>query len=244
MAKTQLYITGNSSGIGKALVEFALKQTDFLTTGISRRGLNLQHENYKSLQVDLADFAKLNSIKFDLSDTNYAVLINNAGVIEPIQNVGKQSNESIFQLHAVNTIAPQVLCNAFINEIKNSKGLEKALILNISSGAAHKSISGWTTYSSSKAALDQYSKVLSHELIEYGFDFVKVYSIAPGVVDTEMQSVIRSKSKNEFSSIDYFKDLKASNALTSAEIVAEKIFKLILGDYMPQNVVCSVREFN
>ena len=240
---TQIFITGDSSGIGKALVEHALLKESVQITGISRRGLPIIASNYSSIQVDLSAPHELLNINFALSKATKAVLINNAGTIHPIGNSGTLNSSEIYKLHVVNTIAPQVLCNAFIQAVKKQRHLESALVLNISSGAAHKSISGWTTYSSSKAAMNQYSKVLSSELAEAGLNHIKVYSIAPGVVDTEMQGVIRSKSEKEFRAVNYFKELKMNSELTSSNLVAEKLFKIINAEYTPNDVVCSIRDF-
>lgn len=240
---TQIFITGDSSGIGKALVYQALNNKSTKVTGISRRGLPLTDSNYNRIKVDLSSINELLSVDFSLEGVTKAILINNAGTINPIGYSGSLNSADIHKLHIVNTVAPQILCNAFIQSVKKQQHLESALILNVSSGAANKSISGWTAYSSSKAALNQYSIVLNSELAEAGFNHVKVYSIAPGVVDTEMQSVIRSKSEQDFSAVNYFKELKTNGDLVSPSLVAEKLFKIINEEYIPNDVICSVRDF-
>ena len=54
-----------------------------------------------------------------------------------------------------------------------------------------------------------------------------MYSIAPGVVDTEMQEVIRKSNEVDFSRYQHFVELKATNSLTSPEEVAEKYLYIL-----------------
>lgn len=66
-------------------------------------------------------------------------------------------------------------------------------IINISSAAARHPVAGMTAYSASKAALDQFTRVLALEGAPYGITTLGVY---PGVVDTQMQKESRNLSPN------------------------------------------------
>ena len=70
----------------------------------------------------------------------------------------------------------------------------KGRVLHISSGAAHQALEGCLSYCCSKAALFQVMRCLDQELAPSG---VRVSSAMPGVVDTPMQSHLRSKATRE-----------------------------------------------
>jgi benzil reductase ((S)-benzoin forming) len=59
----------------------------------------------------------------------------------------------------------------------------------------------------------------------------KVYSVAPGVIDTDMQIQIRSTNENAFSSLENFQNLKSENKLETPERIALKLDKLLSFDY-------------
>ncbi len=55
----------------------------------------------------------------------------------------------------------------------------------------------------------------------------RIFSVAPGVIDTKMQDKIRSSSASDFSSLDNFVDLKKSNSLRSADDVALSLIEAL-----------------
>mgnify|MGYP003917472863 CR=1 FL=1 len=72
-----------------------------------------------------------------------------------------------------------------------------------------------TPHGASKAVLDRFSETLYLEEKEKG-RAIRVFSIAPGVIDTEMQNAIRASQAEDFSSLETFKGLKLNNELQSA----------------------------
>jgi benzil reductase ((S)-benzoin forming) len=135
------------------------------------------------------------------------------------------SAENIIDAVHVNTIAPIILTSAFIRLTENWTGEKK--VINISSGAAQNPYYGWTIYCATKAALDMLTKTVATEqnTIENG---VKIMSIHPGVVDTDMQAKIRKHTKEEFMDIDRFLTLKSSGSLVDPKVVAEQIMGIDL----------------
>jgi benzil reductase ((S)-benzoin forming) len=99
---------------------------------------------------------------------------------------------------------------------------QKITILNISSGAATRAIPGWASYCASKAALDRFSETIYLEEKEKGRN-IRVFSLAPGVIDTDMQSTIRSADAQDFSSLETFQNLKLNKELISSQEIAEKL---------------------
>jgi benzil reductase ((S)-benzoin forming) len=229
---TKVYVTGVSRGLGKAVAEKFLNE-GYTVIGIGRSS-DIQHEQYSFQSCDLNLTSDLENIQFDFSSEKI-ILINNAGQIGHIQRISDQEQPDFEEVLRVNTLAPMVLSWACLH---HSTGAVK--IANISSGAATRAIPGWAAYCASKAALDRFSETLQLEENEKGRD-VKVWSVAPGVIDTAMQEKIRSASATNFSSLDTFLDLKKNDELTDPQVAADKLFRLIVHEDIGR-VVCSLRE--
>lgn len=218
------FITGTSSGIGFALVAQLLKQENTKVYGISRRQ-KFTDSNYTHTAIDLGSVDEVNAFDFPvLAEADKIVLINNAGQIGDIKPIGKAENNAIAFLMNVNVTAPAILMNNFISRYADEKA--EKIILNVSSGAGKSAIEGWAPYCASKAAVDLLS-LTTFEEQKRAENPVKVYSIAPGVVDTEMQVEIRNSNETDFSRHAHFVELKAKNELTSPAEVAEKYIRII-----------------
>jgi len=100
-----------------------------------------------------------------------------------------------------------------------------ARIINISSGAGRRPISGWSAYCASKAALDMATRVVALEAQSRRRP-VEAVSLAPGVVDTDMQGEIRGMEPAQFADVERFRAMKAEGALRTAEDVAADILRL------------------
>lgn len=218
------FITGSSSGIGKALVEELIKFPGNFVIGMSRRNF-LANDQFEHQFIDLSKAEDVRTFQFPaLKQAKQIVLINNAGTLGDIKHVGKQSDENIIDSIMVNFTSAAVLMNKFIKTYA-AQSCAKCII-NLSSGAADSPYDGWANYCSSKAALNMYTQVI-HEEQKMHDNPVKIYAIAPGVVDTLMQDQIRQVDESSFSRIDKFKQLKANNELYQAEDVAKKLHELI-----------------
>ncbi len=114
-------------------------------------------------------------------------------------------------------------------------------IINISSGAGRHPIESWSTYCASKAALDMFSNVLNNEQ-EITNDGFKVFSVAPGIIDTKMQDEIRTANFNDFNGVNRFKDLKSNNQLSSPQEIAEQIIYIINNQSKFNNILLDVRD--
>lgn len=239
------FITGTSSGIGKALAEQLLLREDVRVYGISRTS-GINHPNYQHIFTDLSDAAQLNQLyplfKKVYQQTDSVYLINNAAVIEPIRYAGDFSEQAIQQFIQVNLNTPVQLINAFLN-IPDTD-FQKRVILNVSSGAATKVIDGWSLYGSTKAALDHFSLHIAKELQIKGEGKTTVFSIAPGVVDTPMQEKIRNTAEENFSTVDRFNQLKQHNELVSASIISEKYIRILDQPLDFPNVIFSLRDIS
>jgi benzil reductase ((S)-benzoin forming) len=121
----------------------------------------------------------------------------------------------------LNLTAAAVLSNKFLKQTQTLNCPKT--IVNISSGAGRNPYDGWATYCSTKAGLDMFSMSVAKELNLNGNSATRIFSIAPGVIDTQMQEEIRNTEEAKFSSVQRFKNLHEDNQLLSAEFVAKKI---------------------
>ncbi len=233
------YITGTSQGIGKALAEQALQIEGSIVFGLSRT-CTITHKNYNHLNIDLSQVDEVLNLSFTKHSKSYkVVLINNAGIIGDVKPIGELTNESIVKVFNLNTICPAILTNKFIHCYKDSDA--QIVIINISSGAGRHSIESWGTYCASKAAVDMFSQV---NQAESGFDNAKlrVFSIAPGIVDTNMQQQIRGVDSKDFPHLEKFIGYKIKGQLTSTEVVANKILEVVDKPERYNDVLLDVRQ--
>lgn len=241
MKKSLLILTGHTKGLGNAILGRFLHLENTQVIAISRTGLEIQHPNLTEVHLDLSDLAGLEAHLpkiFPTGDFEEVMLVNNAGWIGEVKPVGKLHPKGIRKVMNLNLLAPMILTNAFAKAYSEVKG--RKVICNISSGAAHKPLSGWGEYCSSKAGLAMFSQVAAKELSDSGF---RVFSLAPGIVDTEMQAEIRAADESDFPALDRFKSYKESNQLSSAAAVAEKIFYLLAHPELFPEVLQDVRNF-
>ena len=234
------FITGTSKGIGYNLAIQLLDNDNNYVFGISRSN-SINHINFSHISIDFSNIDRVRNFEFTLPEnTSKIILINNAGIIGEIKQIGKLNNDSIVDTYNINTISPSILMNKFVSKFQNVD-VEK-IILNISSGAGRHSISSWATYCATKSALDMFSQVIYDEQKQIKKEFaVKIYSIAPGIVDTPMQNKIREATNDDFSIVNQFIDYKEKGLLTSPVEVAEKLISFLNNSNKYKEVIYDIR---
>lgn len=239
------YISGTSSGIGRALALRLLERTDTHVTGISR-SCTIQHTRYEHIYADLSDPPQVARVcvafqkQYEKSDKLY--LINNSGAIDPIQYAQSYSEADIQRLMQVNLIASIQLISAFLKIPQND--YSSRVILSVSSGAGTKVTDGWSLYGAAKAGLDHFSSHVAKELELSGEKTTHIFSIAPGVVDTPMQQKIRETAPESFSTIDRFIELHASDQLVAPEEIARKYCMILDAPERFPQVLFSLRDIS
>lgn len=218
------YVTGTSRGIGKAICEELLNRENTFVYGISRNN-TIEHKNYQHISLDLNDLDRVKEFTFgNHPDAEKIVLINNAGILGHVSQVGNLYTEKIINSYTINLISPSILINQFLNQYQDHEA--ERIILNTSSGAAQHTIPSWSTYCATKAGLEMFARVIEDE--QQDFDNpVKVYSIAPGVVDTEMQDEIREVDPGNFRELDRFVKLKKDGQLVNPKDVGKKFVDIM-----------------
>lgn len=237
---TALYIvTGASKGIGEALAN--------QLEAANHQVLRLARTNPKSLSnlitVDLtnssASIAAMSDwLKPRLDNASSVTLINNAGTVEPMGVVGKIDESALTQALMLNVGAVISLTNAFVALTDEFKG--QKFVMNISSGAGRNAYEGWGVYCATKAAVDRFTEVLMKEQ-SMKINPVKVTSIAPGIIDTDMQSTIRSSTEELFPNLERFIDYKNTGKLSSPEETAAALLRYLASDKMGITAITDIR---
>lgn len=234
------YISGTSRGIGKAIAQLLLKDENNIVIGMSR-SRSIDHKRYLHIVMDMNMIEAVQAYQFEqYDDAEKIVLINNSGVLGDVNHIGEMGSQRMIETFNVNLIAPTVLTNSFMKSYADNNA--EKIIINISSGAASHAINSWSTYCSSKAGLEMFAKVLDGELKEAGNTKTKIFSIAPGIIDTEMQTEIRAVPDENFSGKSKFVSLKENNQLTSPSELADNLFDVIQNPGKYPNSVMDFRE--
>ena len=214
----QVFITGVSRGLGQALTEEYLAEGHEVY-GIGRSS-SIQAEKYTFLSCNLASWSEVEALPLEIAAGSEVLLINNAGIIAPVQRLSDQEQDHAQEIFQVNTIAPIQLMRKFLRECEARDA--QLTILNISSGAGRRAIPSWANYCASKAALDMFSETLQLEEREKGKK-TRIYAVAPGVIATDMQENIRNSKPKDFSSLETFQQLFEDDQLQSPAETARKL---------------------
>ena len=123
------------------------------------------------------------------------ILINNAGVIEPIAALAEGDPAAWARNIGINLAGAYHAIRAILPGMLRAGG---GTIVNLSSGAAHRPLEGWSAYCAAKAGLAMLTEALAVETAGSG---IRVFGFAPGVIDTDMQVSIRASGVNRISRI-------------------------------------------
>jgi sepiapterin reductase len=251
MTKSVVVLTGASRGIGAALARQLAKPGTRLITLARRQDSDLaahaaaQGTELEQIAVDLSDTAAATAVAARLAtnlprDAKRYVLINNAGTVSPVSSVDALDDAAaINQALNLNVVAVMLLTSRFLAATRGLQADRR--ILNISSGAGRNPTAGWGVYCATKAALDMYTRVAKQEQDADGAKFV---SLAPGVVDTDMQGVIRSSDPGAFPALSRFQDLHSTGKLAAPTDVAARIAAYLERDDFGSTEVDDIRNYN
>jgi NAD(P)-dependent dehydrogenase (short-subunit alcohol dehydrogenase family) len=175
-----ILITGANRGIGKALVNAAVKQGAKKIYATARNVSSLElpdDDRFVKLQLDITDSSSVNAIVKQCKDVD--VLINNAGIAS-YASILKGSFEDLQRDMNTNYFGTIQMIRALVPSLIEKQG---AAIVNILSVLSLASISDMAGYSASKAALFSATQALRFELKANG---VSVFNVYPGPIDTDM----------------------------------------------------------
>ncbi|MEQ8334487.1 SDR family NAD(P)-dependent oxidoreductase [Nisaea sp.] len=233
-------VTGHSKGLGAGITA-ALLAEGFNVLGLSRSALPGFEAGLEQVALDLGDADALSAwldggeLESFLEGAERALLINNAGIVEPIAPLGRQGAVAIVRAVTVNISAALVLADAFAAA---SSGIGDRRLVHVSSGAGRHAYTGWSVYCATKAALDNHANGVREDALPG----LKVESLAPGVIDTGMQSTIRGTSEEDFALRGQFVELKETGALADPDTVGAKIVAHVIGTGFGKETLTDIRQ--
>ena len=210
-------VTGGARGLGRAVAEVMAgaganvvicsrnaPQLDDVVAAIRAKG-----GKALAYAADVADERQVQELV--LSAERWVgpatILVNNAGVVEPLAPLARTDATQWLRHIAVN-VGGVYLCARAVIPGMLERGYGR--IVNISSSAARRASPGWTAYNAAKAAVDHLTRALALELEETGITACSFY---PGYMDTRMQERIRRASPEDFPRVEEFRELQRQGKL-------------------------------
>ncbi|MFL9857545.1 SDR family oxidoreductase [Paraburkholderia madseniana] len=237
-------VTGHNRGLGASLAE------QLLTRGVAVLGLSRsRHATLKErfpalldeIELELADPTRVaqwvatDALRSFVSGAQSVLLINNAGMVQPIGPIEGQNATDIATAVSLNVATPLMLASALAAA---SVDANDRRIMHISSGAARNAYPGWSIYCATKAALDHHARAVALDANRA----LRICSLAPGVIDTNMQAEIRSSGEEQFPMREKFEDLKRNGQLSTPEQCATQLLDYAFSDAFGQTPVADIRE--
>ena len=181
-------ITGGSRGLGREIVGALLDRGHIVVTN----GRRAEHINtLRDRHGDCID--RLHTLVGDITDADHRralrdmvnrlgrldLLVNNASTLgaTPLPQLGAQDSENLLATFETNVLAPHELTTTLLPILRATRGT----VVNVTSDAAVEAYPGWGAYAASKAALEQWSHVLSVEEPD-----VSIYWVDPGDLRTDL----------------------------------------------------------
>jgi NAD(P)-dependent dehydrogenase (short-subunit alcohol dehydrogenase family) len=155
--------------------------------------------------------------------------INNAGLLGPVGPLAEANPALVARTVEVNVTGVLHGSAVFADHVRSRPG--HGALVNITSGAATTPYEGWAVYGATKAAVDQLTRVVALEEAGHG---LSAYALAPGLVDTDMQTTVRTSDEAAFPAVDRFRRAAEERRFNSPAWVAEHILALAFGSTPPQ----------
>lgn len=245
-------ITGASRGLGQAMAEQLLK-AGHVVLGISRKQSSELAEVAKATagaelvqwEQDLSDpvaaAARLSAwLKtVDAQRFDSVTLINNAGTVGNPAPLSHAAEAELSLALRIGLEAPMLLTAAFLGATREWRGARK--VLNISSGLGRNAMGSQAPYCASKAGMDHFSRAVALEEAN-ATNGARIVSLAPGIIDTDMQVQLRGASAEKFPDRTRFEKMKNEGMLDSPASAAAKVLAYLAREDFGAKPVADVRD--
>jgi NAD(P)-dependent dehydrogenase (short-subunit alcohol dehydrogenase family) len=198
-------VTGASRGLGEGTaralaaegVAVMLVARDSEAVAEVARGIIAAGGRAEALACDVADYSAVEQVVATTKARlgGFDILINNAGVIDPIAEIASSDPAAWARNISINLVGAYNVVRAVLPGMLADGG---GSIVNVSSGAAYRPLEGWSAYCSGKAGLAMLTQAIA---LETAGRSIRVFGFSPGTIDTEMQVKIRASGMNVISRI-------------------------------------------
>jgi benzil reductase ((S)-benzoin forming) len=166
-------------------------------------------------------------------------LVNNAGLLPAIAPLGELEAADLARALRVDLEAPMLLTSAFLAATAGWTAARK--VLNISSGLGRRAMASQAAYCAAKAGMDHFTRCVALE--EAGKpNGARVCSLAPGVIDTDMQVQLRGADSARFPDVGNFIGMKDKGLLTSPQEAAARLLAWLARPDFGATPVADVRD--
>jgi benzil reductase ((S)-benzoin forming) len=238
-------VTGASRGLGRAVAKQLLDRGHQVISVSRRPPQGLASPRLQHWAADLADAAPLAARLADwLAAQGPAAfgainLINNAGVVSQLAPLGRVAAADLANAVRVGLEAPMLLSSAFLRATQ-AWAVPRKVVL-VSSGLGRRAMAGSASYCAAKAGLDHLARALALEEAASPHG-ARIVSLAPGVIDTDMQVQLRSADATQFPERERFIGLHSGGQLDSPAQAATKLLAYLDRADFGSNPVADVRD--
>lgn len=170
-------------------------------------------------------------------------LINNAAMLVEPGPLESANLTAISHAMRAGLEAPVLLSAAFLGASNDLPPDVPRKILNISSGLGRQAMAGSAVYCATKAGMDHVSRSLALEAVQQS-NGARIISLAPGVIDTDMQVQLRGADPSTFPDQHRFAGLKSKGLLDTPEAAAAKVVAYFERSDFGKTVIADVRAPN
>ena len=222
-------VTGASRGLGAGMAE-ALALEGF-RLGLCARTRPTPPAGSESLtgSLDVTDADAVDRFGVSVVEAfgRIDLWVNNAGLLDPIGPLVDADPAEVRRNIEVNVLGVVHGSATFARHVRSRPG--PGVLVNISSGAAVHATEGWAAYCGGKAAVEMITEVMALEERSAG---LVAYALSPGLVDTDMQALIRSTSPADFPAVERFQEAHRNGAFNSPAWVTRYLLEELVGPAM------------
>ncbi|QXC62074.1 SDR family NAD(P)-dependent oxidoreductase [Aquihabitans sp. G128] len=232
-------VTGASRGLGAGLAaRFAEHGMDLALCARTEPTLPAGATGLTAA-VDVTDAAAVDAFADRVVDEvgPVALWVNNAGVLQPIGPHRDHDPSEVDRALLVNVGGVANGTRAFtrVARADATAGSGRPVLVNVTSGAATSVYEGWSIYGACKAAVDHLTRTVAAEE-----PALACWAVAPGIVETGMQALIRSQDAASFPAVERFRQIHADGSANAPAWVADHLAGLVAGTWAPDDVVARI----
>jgi 3-oxoacyl-[acyl-carrier protein] reductase len=212
-------ITGSNGAIASQIQTRLLKNKNIKIYGCSRKKFNFKHKNYIHNILDASNSKSINNWfeKIHSKEKKIDILICLAGSTEGGNLIYNLEYDKNFRLNFNDALKSTIVCNKEILKffMKNKRGT----IINFSSIANKKNLIGSSIYSSAKAAITSFTKILAKENIKFK---INANVILPMLIDNNDTKKRSQKWRNSILLMQDVEDKKNIDTLVDLILFLNK----------------------